>query len=149
MPWATRRARFRRVPERPSVPILDPTEISVALDGPLAVRTGRSVRHGLLIENLSEVELRITTNGQLTADVVDPTVGRPVGGYTGAQILPLVLFRVTPGVTQRIPLLVGTSSFVPALGYAVPSGRWALQVTLKMADRRSFRTPLLAFSVVS
>jgi len=139
----------RPVRDPPSVPDLDPTETSVELDGPLIVRTGRSGRHRLVIENLSDVEVQIATNGQLTADVVDLEAGRHVGGFTGAQILPLVMFRVTPGTTQRIPLLVGTASFVPALGYAIPPGQWALRVTLKMVERRSCRTPPFPFSVTN
>lgn len=131
----------------PSVPDLDPTEMNVALDGPLIVRSGHSESHGLLIENLSVVEVQIATNGHVTADVVDLSAGRFVGGFTGAQHLPSVMFRVTPGTTQRIPLLVGTASFVPALGYAIPPGRWALQVTLTMAERGSCRTPPLPFTV--
>ena len=69
------------------------------------------------------------TNGQLTANIADPNTGRAVGGYTGAQILPLIPFTAAPGDTVRIPLLVGTASYDPALGYAVPAGRWALFAT--------------------
>jgi hypothetical protein len=43
------------------------------------------------------------------------------GGFSGFQTLPLVVFRVAPGQTGRVPLLIGTASFTPRLGYAVPA----------------------------
>jgi hypothetical protein len=71
------------------------------------------------------------------------------GRYTGGQRLALVVFRVAPGKTERIPLLVGTSSYDPALGYAVPPGRWALFAVLRLEDGRRLKTPLLGVTVVS
>ena len=52
-----------------------------------------AMRHGLLLHNHSGDDLKIpTTNGQLTSAVVDPATGGVVGGFAGAQALPL-----TPG----------------------------------------------------
>ena len=42
-------------------------------------------------------ELQIATNGQVTAAVVDPHTGEVVGGYCGAQGMPLKVFRAAPG----------------------------------------------------
>jgi hypothetical protein len=39
--------------------------------------------------------------------------------------MPMIMFRVAPGTTERIPLLIGTASFQPELGYTVPPGSWA------------------------
>ncbi len=133
--------------ERPTVSELDSVELTVELDGPLVIRSGHTERHGLLVHNSSEQEVGIATNGQLTAKVIDPETGLLVGGFTGAQRLPRVMFCVTPGETQRIPLLVGTASFVPDLGYAIPPGQWVLQVTMGLGDARSARTPPLPFTV--
>jgi hypothetical protein len=97
--------------------LLDPAEIVAELDGPAVVRSGATLRHGLLLRNLTGQELRVQTNGQVTATVVDPTTGETVGGFSGPQRLPLIGFPVAPGQTERIPLLIGTDSSAPRLGY--------------------------------
>jgi hypothetical protein len=136
---------------RPPAELLDPAEVEVELDGPAVVRTGHTLRHGLLLRNLSGRELVIATNGQVTAFVVDPGSGEVVGGFAGAQTLPLITFRVAPGQTERIPLLIGTASIRPALGYAVPPGEWGLQADLTFGSGRGDsilrRTPMLPLAV--
>jgi hypothetical protein len=117
----------RRVPE-----LLDPQEITVELDGPVTVRSGHTDYHWLLVKNLTVDELQITTNGKLTASVVDPSTGEIVGGFAGMQTRPLVLYRIAAGAVERIPLLIGTDSFVPRLGYTVPPGSWGIQTVLNI-----------------
>jgi hypothetical protein len=39
---------------------------------------------------------------------------------------------VAPGAAERIPLLIGTASFRPELGYTVPLGSWGIQVPLDL-----------------
>jgi hypothetical protein len=135
--------------------LLDPDEAGAELDGPAVVRSGHTLRHGLLISNRAGAELTIATNGQVTAFVVDPGTGEVVGGYSGFQTLPLVMFRVPPGGTERIPLLIGTASFTDRLGYAVPPGSWGIQVTLQLTvdpdvpDRIPRRTPVLPLTVTA
>jgi len=149
-----------RTPSQPRVPVpgqqaelLNPAEVRVDLAGPAAVRSGHTLRHGLLLHNLTGAELVVATNGQVTATVVDPGSGEVVGGFSGAQTLPLITFRVVPGETERIPLLIGTASFRPALGYAVPAGQWGIQADLtfgagpEASVRR--RTPVLPLTVVA
>ena len=101
-----------------------PDEATVELDGPGGVPSGHVLHTGLRVHNLSATVLAIRTNGQLTAVVLDPATGHVVGGYSGAQRLPLVVFQVPPGEHTTIPLMVGTASFVPELGYSVPEGAW-------------------------
>ena len=87
--------------------------------------------------------------------MVDPATGEVVGGYAGFQTLPLVMFRVPPGGTERIPLLIGTASFTGRLGYAVPPGSWGLQATLQLAPDSAIRvrvprrTPVLPLTVTA
>lgn len=149
-----------RVPPRPRpaaepVPLLDPAEVGAELDGPAVVRSGHTLRHELLVRNRAGTELAIATNGQVTAVVVDPGTDEVVGGYAGFQRLPLVMFRVPPGGTERIPVLIGTASFTGRLGYAVPPGSWGIQATLQLTpdpDVRSRvprRTPVLPLTVTA
>jgi hypothetical protein len=132
---------------------LNPREVAAELDGPAVVKSGHELRHGLLLRNLTDRELQIPTNGQVTADVVDPQTGEAVGGFRGPQTLMLMIFRVAPGETGRIPLLIDTASFTPRLGYSVPAGNWGVQATLMIgtdpgssADRL---TPILPLTITS
>ena len=71
----------------------------------------------------------------------------PGGGF------PLVMFRIAPGATERIPLLIGTASSTARLGYAVPPGSWGLQTTLDLAqdpgERVPRRTPVLPLTITA
>jgi hypothetical protein len=117
-------------PERPA--LLGPAEAGVELDGPAVVRSGHTLQHGLLVRDRSGAGLAIATNGRLTASVVDPATGDQVGGFAGWQTLPGVVFRVPPGGTERIPLLIGTASVDERLGYTVPPGDWGVEATLSL-----------------
>jgi hypothetical protein len=119
---------------REPISLLDTREAEVELDGLAVVRSGHTLRHGLLVRNRTGGELQIATNGQVTASIVDLQTGEEVGGFFGAQTLPLIMFRIAPGGTERIPLLIGTASFTARLGYAVPPGSWGLQATLDLAQ---------------
>ncbi len=133
--------------------LLDPQEAEIELDGPAIVRSGHTLRHGLLVRNRSGAELAIATNGHVTAAVVDPDSGEVVGGFSGWQTLPGVMFRVTPGGTERIPLLIGTASTTARLGYAVPPGTWGVQATLDLVpdsgERIRRRTPVLPLTITN
>jgi hypothetical protein len=139
----------REKPVRDVPPLLDVNEVAVSLDGPLGIQSGRDLTSALHVLNLHDQELILRTNGRVTAVMVDPGTGEVVGGFAGAQTMPGVSFRVPPRETVSIPMLVGTASSVPALGYAVPPGRWALEVVVKVQDQGRFRTPLLPVTVVA
>jgi hypothetical protein len=131
--------------------LLDPREVTVELEGPAVVSAGQNSTLGLLLRNLTDRELQIATNGQVTGVVVDPNTGEVVGGFCGFQTLPLIVFRVAPGETGRVPLLIGTASFTPRLGYTVPAGHWGIQATLTLgphpSDSPSRRTPILPLTI--
>jgi hypothetical protein len=144
-------------PRRQSAPgdlpaLLDPDEVTVALDEIALVSSGRTLHHHLTVHNLIGSEL-LLTRGRVTA-VVDPQTGETVGGFSGAQTLSLKFFRVSPGGSTRIPLLIGTASSRPQLGYAIPPGEWGIQATLTLgglypgeSPRR--RTPILPLTVIA
>lgn len=143
----------RRSRPRKPAELLDPREAEAELDGSATVRSGHTLRHGLLVRNRTDGELQIATNGHVTAWIVDPRTGEEVGGFSGWQTLPLVMFRIAPGATERIPLLIGTASFTARLGYAVPPGSWGLQTTLDLAqdpgERVPRRTPVLPLTITA
>jgi len=126
---------------------LDSGVASVELDGPAAVRSGHALTHGLLVANRSGAELTVATNGVITASVVDPGSGEVVGGYAGWQTAPLITFAAGPGETVRIPLLIGTASVTPRLGYTVPPGTWGLRAALDLRDGGRMRTPVLPLQI--
>ena len=134
---------------RAPLPEADPAEIEISLDGPLRIRSGHFALHRLLVGNHGSRELQIETSGELITTVVDPASGQLVGGYSGAIKAMLMTFTVAPGATERIPLLVGTASFVPELGYAVPPGEWGIRAELAPAAGTPVRTPVLPLTVTS
>lgn len=131
--------------------LLDPERAQVELDGPATVRSGETLHHGLRLRNLSGQMLQVATNGNVTAVVVDPQTEQVVGGFAEAQNMPLIMFRVAPGVIERIPLLIGTASFRAELGYTVPPGSWGIQVPLDLEwdphHREAWLTPVLPLTV--
>jgi hypothetical protein len=128
-------------------PLLGSDEAEVSLPSDVEVRTGRDLITELRIRNQALTKLGLRTNGKLTAWVLDPTTRAVVGGYSGAQRVPLRIFEVDSGESILVPLLVGTASFDPPLGYAVPPGHWAMEAVLNFGDHQR-RTPLLPLLVV-
>jgi hypothetical protein len=153
LPYPPGRQPSRPPAADPPADLLDPHEIVAELAGPAVVSSGHTLQHGLLLRNLTGRDLQIATNGQVTAVVVDPGTGEVVGGFAGFQILPLIIFRVAPGQTGRVPLLIGTASCTPRLGYTIPPGDWGIQVTLTLGphprDSPRRRTPVLPLTVTA
>ena len=159
LPYPPRQAAIEpRGPVREPAPLLAPDQAGAELDGPAVVRSGHTLHHGLLVRDRSGAGLAIATNGRVTAVVVDPATDEVVGGFAGFQTLPLVVFRVPPGGTERIPLLIGTASTTERLGYVVPPGDWGVQVTLTLIPdaepqyglgRAPHRTPVLPLTITA
>jgi hypothetical protein len=149
--------RAFRHPHRPPMPADPagpgpsplPDELRVGLDGELEVETGADLWSTIRLVNEGRVEVVALTNGQLTARVVDPETHEIVGGFSGNQALPLVRFRAPAGGSVDIPVLIGTASTVPRLGYAVPTGEWALEITFPFQNLGPSLAPLLPLRVVA
>jgi hypothetical protein len=173
-PWATRVATelherfgddvdlevgFLHFPERTLVhpdlvgrqaPPLAPADVvEPSLIDPLVVSSGHSGNGQLILLNHTGKGVTIVTTGQLFASVVDPDTHQVVGGYAGGHRLSRVVFSISPGERNTIPLCVGTASVVPELGYAVPAGRWAIAPRLEIEGRGWFRTSQLPITVVN
>lgn len=133
------------MPQRP--PLL-PNDVVASLGEELRVRTGHTLSSHLIVDNRSSSEIEVITNGRVTARVLDPSTCRLVGAFAGAQTMPRATFRALPGESATIPLLIGTASPAPNLGYATPPGEWVIEVTLMLEGRGSYRTPLLPITVV-
>lgn len=126
---------------------VNPGEMRVVLDGPLSVASGHTATHALLVTNVSGHDSRVHTNGVLTAVIIDAGTRAVVGGYAGAQHQPSVIFTAAPSETVRIPLLVGTASYTPQVGYAIPAGSWHLIVPMDLGDGRRVATPALELTI--
>jgi hypothetical protein len=126
---------------------LDPAELTVALDRSLSVASGSQARARILVTNRSAQPLSISTNGCLTAVIVDPATGREVGGSARPQLQPGVTFVIAPGATEAIVLVVGTDRLPFALGQAIEPGPWALRVIMTTTDGRRLASPLLPVTV--
>ena len=130
----TRPGRSRRAALPP------PDRFEVRMDQPTEVRSGYSFQGTMYVRNLRSEELRVLTNGRVTGVVVDPSSGEVVGGFAGAQAMVGIQMSIAPGEERSIPLLVGTASRVPGLGYAVPPGLWAIEMDLTLVEGGRFRT---------
>ncbi len=140
--------RFAR-PERESEAALDepppqklatlPESVQVELTDDLVIRSGAHLRTVIRVHNDSECDVAANTNGQINGTVVHPDTGKRVGCYEGAQLMPLVRFDVPSGSTGDIPLLVGTASTKPELGWAVPPGPWAVRLVLSYDGEAAVR----------
>ena len=125
-----------------------PDEIHVSIDEGLTVKTGERLRSVVHIHNRGFEEIVVLTNGAVTAYIVDPQSEVVVGAFEFAQTMPGIEFRIPPGGEIDVPLLVGTASSDPLLGYATPPGRWAIEIPLHLKGRGIFQSPPLPIDVV-
>src|SRR6266498_3446575 len=84
----------------------------------------------LLVTNRAAHRRVLATAGDLQSAVTD-TSGSVVGRYVGPHTAARVEFWIEPHQSRPVPVLVGTASVVPDLGYAVPPGQWRLVIALQ------------------
>lgn len=68
--------------------------------------------------------------------------GSVVGLYVGPLNASRVGFAIESHQSRPVPVLIGTASMVPDLGYAVPPGQWGLVIALQTESGNMVSTPL-------
>jgi hypothetical protein len=134
-----------RQPE-PELPLLRPDELTVSIDQPIQVESGHPSRSELRVHNHQDHPESVLTNGQINARILDPATSVPVGGVSGFQTMPGIGFDIPAHGSTTIPLLIGTASTDPSLGYAIPPGDWSFDAVLTL-ERGTYRTPPLPFTI--
>lgn len=137
------------------IDVAESSDVRIELDGPLVVRSGVDASHTLLVTNLTDVPIEII--GSVRPEVVDPVTGVVVGGSTRPIVASLRHVTVAAHQTVPVEVVVGTESFDPALGYAVPPGQWAIRAILHVKDvardastpvnNRSISSPMLPITI--
>jgi hypothetical protein len=137
-------------------PILRPDVLPISLEGlgvslsdDVTVVSGRLAHGSLEFSNYGTEEVTLDTSGAVTARILDPSTLDVVGGFVGAQAMPLVRFPIAPGETVTVRLLVGTASFKRELGYTVPPGEWMMDAIVKVRDRGDRRVPPLPVDIIA
>ncbi|HEX3565676.1 MAG TPA: hypothetical protein VHU17_09900 [Acidimicrobiales bacterium] len=125
-------------------PRLLPDDIAVSIEDDIEVESGHD----------TSVEMHLTNHGPehivlhtVIGEVIDPVTDRVVGLFAGMQAAMRINYRVEPGKTVSIPILLGTASLDPQLGYSIPPGRWPMQVTFYVENQERYRTPTILMTV--
>ena len=122
-------------------PLMDPSHLSARPEEEIVVSSGQDLMSRLRVTNFSSREVvAVTTGGAVNARVLDPVTWEFVGGSYIAVGFSRVSFRVAPHDSVVIPLRVGTVSYKPTLGFAIPSGAWAIDVFLSLEGGETFRS---------
>lgn len=88
--------------------------------------------------NTGNDTVSVESGGTIVGFVVLEGTATVVGGYVGAMSLGLA-FRSTlqPGQSAEIPVVIGTATCDPALGYALPPGRYEVVVAVTTSRPQS------------
>ncbi|WP_405069687.1 hypothetical protein OG558_08320 [Kribbella sp. NBC_01510] len=108
---------------------------------PLTVRTGWYKHQDVLVTNRAAHEQVLLTAGDLTSAVTDSS-GSVVGLYVGPHTMARVGFAIEPHQSRPVPVLIGTASVVPDLGYAVPPGQWQLVIAPQTDNGNILTAPM-------
>jgi len=146
-PWLARVTRPAVAPSPLELAL--PPFVVASLEHEVSVVSGQNTRTKLLLRNTGTDDLVLNTNGMVTASVVEPATGERVGGFAGAQTVPLVRFQLAGGASVSVPMLIGTTSTKSELGYCVPAGAWAITVILNFEGMDPCITPLLPLMVLA
>jgi hypothetical protein len=153
LPYPLDGATARSVPEPPVTSGSLPARLELVLDD-TTVSAGADLRGVLHITNLSDAELAFMT-GILVGWVYKAGGARPVSTYIGARTGQGLGVRLAPGETStRPPVLLGTASYDPAVGYCLTPGAYEAMTVLECSrpigvhrERFSVRSPHTALTV--
>ncbi|MBA3875679.1 MAG: hypothetical protein C0498_01865 [Anaerolinea sp.] len=118
-------------------PIISETPLvaEAALDV-AAVRPGADFRGTVTVTNTGPEIVEFASGDPMTAVVFRAGSNRPVGGFTGAIGGVGTGGTLAPGDSLDIGVLGGTASCDPALGYALPPGRYDVRVPVDQYTMR-------------
>jgi ApbE superfamily uncharacterized protein (UPF0280 family) len=108
---------------------------------PLSVQSGGFAHRDVMVTNRTTQPEVLVSGRDLMSAVTDGS-GRVVGLYVGPRNAMRVGFPIEPQQSTRVPVLIGTASVVPELGYAVPPGKWGLVVLLQTESGRWLQASL-------
>jgi hypothetical protein len=128
---------------------LFPDEVKVSSAESLSVESGHHLHTVLRVHNGASEDLEIHTGGAFVAGIIDPSTHEVVGGYEGGLTFLPIRLEVPAAGDADMPILVGTASLVPDLGYAIPPGQWALDLDLGVMGHGRFRISPLPITVVA
>jgi hypothetical protein len=131
--------------------LVDPSELTLRLAGPLAVPAGQGAVHQVLVINHGNQTLTFRSGDYIIPHIINAE-GRIVGGYTGPQAASAIEYTAKPGKKTDAWIRVGTTSFDPDLGPTLPPGPWRLVLPLDIhRDKTSqqLSSPPLDFTITS
>jgi hypothetical protein len=125
-------------------PRLLPDEIEVSIEDGIEIKSGHDASIEMHLANHGPEQIVLHN---VVAQVIDPETHRVIGAFAGALAAVRINYRVEPGKTVSIPILLGTASLDSRLGYAIPPGRWPIQVTFYVENQERYRTPTVLITV--
>jgi hypothetical protein len=131
LPLGTSEPPTARCPGRPAGQVVDGLQASVELDGPVA--SGADFRGRVVLRNGGTAPVVFDSGGPLAALVVDDR-GAVVGSYDGAIAGVGIGVDLAPGATTTLTIVGATASCDPALGDALPPGRYGVIVAVETYD---------------
>jgi hypothetical protein len=134
---------------RPVDPPIAIEGLDVSLSDEVTVTSGQVAHGSLRFSNHGTEGVALDTNGAVTARILDPSTLEVVGGFVGAQTMPLFRYSIGPDETVTVPLIVGTASFTRRLGYIVPPGEWMMDAIVTVRDRGDRRVAPLPVVIVA
>jgi hypothetical protein len=95
---------------------------------------GQDGRGRLVVRNTGSALILRSTDQPLSGRILDRRTGDVVGGGAGAIAGTGRSIRLQPGEQDTIELRFGTSSYLPALGYALPPGGYHVQAVFAVSS---------------
>lgn len=130
LPYPLREDHEVRERRPPAVTADNPgIDVELRLTTP-AVASGHDARGSLLMSNVTGRPFSFSTGVSLVGVLVDPVRDVVVGTSTALWPLVALGHRLPPHETRSMPVVIGTTSCDPSLGYVLPPGVYNAMVGL-------------------